>query len=101
MIDIDGKFTYSRIVSVRRDNNNAALLLSPNPATNMLYVQATGNEPVTIQIADVTGHILQQQKISLNGNTSFSVNVQQLPAGNYYLLLKGKEIQQVHQFLKQ
>ena len=101
MIDIDGKFTYSHIVSVRRDNNAVALLISPNPATNILYVQATGNEPVTIQITDMNGRILQQQKKTLNGNTSFSINIQQLPTGSYYLLLKVKETQEVQPFLKQ
>jgi type IX secretion system substrate protein/beta-propeller repeat-containing protein len=100
MIDIDGKFTYSRIVSVRRDNNDV-LLITPNPAREILYVQAKGSEPVTVQITDVNGRILQQQKITLNGNTSFSVNIQQLPTGNYYLLVKGKQLQQVKEFIKQ
>jgi len=49
----------------------------------------------------MNGRILQQQKKTLNGNTSFSINIQQLPTGSYYLLLKGKEAQQVQQFLKQ
>jgi hypothetical protein len=99
MLDIDGKFTYSRMVSVRRENN-AALLLSPNPAVNTLYVQATGNEPVTVQISDVNGRILQQQKVTLNGNTSFAVNIQQLLPGNYYILVKGKELKLAQAFLK-
>jgi hypothetical protein len=101
MIDIDGKFTYSRTVSVREKKNDATLLVSPNPAKDILYVQAKGSEQVTLQITGVNGRILQQQKIALNGNTSFSVNIQSLPAGNYYLVLKGRETKQVQQFLKQ
>jgi hypothetical protein len=101
MIDIDGRFAYSPTVLVRRNENGAALLISPNPAKDILYVQAKGNEPVTIQITDVNGRILQQQKVSLNGNTSFSVNIQSLITGSYYLILKGRETNHVQQFLKQ
>lgn len=99
MIDLDGRFTYSHNVSVRR-NNNSVLQISPNPANNVLYVQAKGNEPVTVQITDVNGRVLQQQRVILNGNTSFTINIQQLLPGNYYLLVKGKEIKQVAQFIK-
>ena len=101
MIDIDGRFTYSSTVQVRRNENGAALLVSPNPAKDLLYVQAKGSEQVTLQITDVNGRILQQQKVSLNGSTSFSVNIQPLPPGSYYLILKGRENKQVQQFLKQ
>jgi len=100
MIDIDGKFTYSSTVSVKRTENSAVLLVTPIPAKDILYVQAKGSEQTTIQIADVNGRILQQQKISLNGTTSFSVNIQSLPAGSYYLILKGRTTNQVQQFLK-
>jgi len=85
---------------VRRVDDGTTLQVSPNPATNILYVQANGNEPVVSQVVDANGRLLQQQKISLNGATSFSVNIQQLPKGSYYLLLKGKTIQ-VKPFLKQ
>lgn len=101
MTDINGRFTYSPAVQVKRNENGAALLISPNPAKDFLYVQVKGSEPATIQITDVNGRILQQQKITLNGNTAFSVNIQTLPAGSYYLILKGRETKQVQQFLKQ
>ncbi|OQP44613.1 hypothetical protein A4H97_09605 [Niastella yeongjuensis] len=101
MIDRNGRFNYSATVTVRRNENGVALLLSPNPVKDVLYVQAKGSESATVQIADVNGRILQQQKVSLNGNTSFSISVQSLPAGSYYLIVKGKETKQVQQFLKQ
>jgi hypothetical protein len=42
-----------------------------------------------------------KQKITLTGNASFSVNIQQLSAGNYYLLVKGKDFKKVQGFVKQ
>jgi hypothetical protein len=98
MIDIDGRYSYSRFVSVR--NNINTLQLAPNPARNLLYVQAKGNEPVTVQITDINGRVLQQQRITLNGNTSFTVNIQHLRPGNYYLSIKGKQLNQLQQFIK-
>lgn len=101
MIDIDGRFTYSQMVSVRRNDNNATLQLAPNPASNVLYVQAKGSEPVTVQITDMHSRLLQQQSRILNGNTSFSVNIGQLSPGIYYLTVKGKQLNLVQSFIKQ
>jgi hypothetical protein len=99
MTDMDGRFTYSHIVSVK-GNYNGALQLSPNPTSNVLYVQAKGNEQVTARITDVNGRILQQQTVTLNGNTSFSVNIQALLPGHYYLTVKGNKMNLVQPFLK-
>lgn len=101
MIDRDARFTNSRIVSVTRQGRTQALQVTPNPAKDWLNVQATGMETVQVQITDATGRIWQQQHINLNGKTSTAVNIQALPAGAYYLLLKGKQTQQVQQFVKQ
>lgn len=100
MIDIDGRFTYSQFVSVR-NNYNAALQIAPNPASNVLYVQAKGKGQVTVQITDINGRILQQQRVMLTGNTSFTVNIQQLLPGSYYLIVKGNQLNQIEQFIKQ
>ncbi|MCS3799085.1 T9SS type A sorting domain-containing protein [Niastella sp. OAS944] len=101
MIDKDGRFTNSRMVSVTRNGRAQPLQVSPSPAKELLNVQATGTETVQLQITDATGRIWQQQHINLNGKTSASINIQALPAGVYYLLVKGKQIQQVQQFVKQ
>ncbi|HEY1200401.1 MAG TPA: SBBP repeat-containing protein [Niastella sp.] len=101
MIDKDGRFTNSRSVSVTRNGRTQHLQVSPNPAKELLNVQANGIETVQLQITDATGRIWQQQHISLNGKTSTSINIQALPAGVYYLVMKGKQIQHVQQFIKQ
>lgn len=101
MIDKDARFTHSPIVVVKRNGRAQPLQVSPNPVTDRLYVQTTGTETVLQQIADATGRIWQQQHITLNGKTSFSVNINSLPAGVYYLVVKGKHTHQVQQFIKQ
>jgi len=99
--DLGGPYTYSRTIPVRRQANAAGLLVAPNPATNVLFVQLDAQEMVTLQIADVTGHVVYQQNKNITGNTTFPVSVQGLPAGSYYLIIKGKTIQKAQQFLKQ
>lgn len=100
MMDVDGRYSYSQSVSVRNTINKAALQLAPNPAQNVLNVQATGSGPVTVQVTDINGRMLHQQQVTLNGNTSFAVNVQQLLPGNYYLLMKGKQVMLTAPFIK-
>ncbi|MBO9201917.1 MULTISPECIES: T9SS type A sorting domain-containing protein [Niastella] len=101
MLELEAPATYSRIIPLRRQGNVQALQVSPNPATNVLYVQIDAHEAITLQIADVNGRIMFQQNRNLNGNTTFSLSVQSLPAGSYYLILKGKTTQKTQQFLKQ
>ncbi|MCS3795014.1 SBBP repeat-containing protein [Niastella sp. OAS944] len=99
--DQDGQFTYSRIIALRRENSTQGLQVYPNPAKNILNIELDAHETITLQISDVTGHILYQQNKTMYGNTNFSVNIQTLPAGNYYLIIKGKNTQKIQQFLKQ
>jgi hypothetical protein len=100
MKDQDGPVTYSRIIVLRREGAPRVQVF-PNPAKNILYVETDAHETITVQIADATGHILYQQNKTINGNTTFAVSIQTLPAGNYYLIIKGKNTQQIRQFLKQ
>jgi hypothetical protein len=95
MIDLDGKFTYSKVVAVRM-NGKTTLQLSPNPAKNILFVQATGNDKNSlVQITDGAGKIVKEQRIILNGTTSFSIDISNLPRGLYYFSLRsGSKIQQ-------
>lgn len=102
MVDIDGKFTYSKIVAIKIDSKNNTLLIFPNPAKDVLYVQANGvNEMATIQIVDATGRKLKEEKITLNGNTSFSIDINNLSKGIYSLLLKSKSINEQKKFVKE
>ncbi len=98
--DENGSFKYSRTIPVKRQGNAQHLQVSPNPAANVLYVQIDAHEAITLQIADVTGHVVYQQSKNINGNTTFPVSIQHLPAGNYYFIMKGKTIQKTQQFLK-
>jgi len=102
MMDIDGKFTYSKVVAVTM-NGKQSLQLFPNPAKSILFVQATGNSSETIlRITDAAGKIVKEQKVILNGSTSLSIDINSLPKGMYYLSLReASKTQQQQKFIKQ
>ena len=102
MIDVDGKFTFSKIVAVKNDNNESSFRIFPNPANEILYVQASGsNDFTTLQIFDAGGRKLKEEKVMLNGNASTSIDIKDLPKGVYNLLLKSKTVNEHQKFVKQ
>ena len=82
MADVDGKFIYSKIIAVKMERDDIALQVFPNPAKDILFVQASGeNKNAVIQIIDVGGRRLKQIEVALNGSTSLSFDISKLPAG--------------------
>jgi len=78
------------------------LLAFPNPAKDILFVQASGtNEKATIQIIDAGGRKLQETRVVLNGNTSLSFDIANLPQGLYNLILNKKEKTWMRKFIKE
>ncbi|WP_462250503.1 T9SS type A sorting domain-containing protein [Ferruginibacter sp.] len=103
--DTNGNFYYSKIISVKRNNKTASLLLYPNPVTANLFVNVVNytTDKATVAVIDAAGAqvILQTVQLS-NGNNSFTVDgVEKLAKGVYQLSVKyqsGKVI--TKQFLK-
>ena len=86
-IDWDGKFDYSRIISVKKDK--AQLSVYPNPATKEIFVSGLDQEE-NIQIRNSMGRIILEQKI----NTAQPLNTSQLSNG-LYLIKVGEETKKV------
>ena len=100
MVDADGKFTYSNIVAVKINLVNK-LVIFPNPADRILFVQASGNdENARIQIVDGAGRIIKELKVFLNGQTSFTIDISNIAKGMYHLILYKKEKREVQTFIR-
>ena len=85
IVDTDGKFVYSKVVKVTITVQLFSLNIFPNPAANILFVHASGeNEKATFQIIDATGKKLKEGEVTLNTNTSFSININSLSKGYIY-----------------
>lgn len=86
MIDIDGQFSNSKIVSVRIANNFSNAQVYPNPAKEKLVVklQQALTRNSQLVIADLSGRIVMQQQVT-GGQRNIDLTVNHLPAGRYFI----------------
>ncbi len=97
-VDLDGRFTYSDIVTILLNRKMDQIIVFPNPAKDKLNIQATAMEAGNgmIQIIDVNGKIVFKKEIRLTkGSNAFNFDINLLNAGNYFLKMQvGDEILQ-------
>ena len=86
MIDIDGQFSNSKIVSVRIANNFSNAQVYPNPTKDRLVVklQQALTETSRLIIADLSGRIVLQQQVA-GAQSNIALTVSHLPAGRYFI----------------
>ena len=102
MQDIDGKYTYSSVVSVNVGAAFQGMLVYPNPVADRLFVQlqSTQVEKTVVRLVDMQGKTLQQQEVTLsNGVTSFTFDTRMLAKGTYFISVAGSR-PQIRQFVK-
>jgi hypothetical protein len=101
MIDKDGKFAWSTIVTIDCSNDLPSIHVYPNPCTDKLTIQLpqAGNNFV-LTIKDITGKTLQQ-KDSKQNSSNFSIDVSSLPTGLYLLQLQSDLFSYAIKFIKQ
>jgi Secretion system C-terminal sorting domain/FG-GAP-like repeat len=78
-------------------NESLELHVYPNPAKNVLYadwVNGAVTEDKHIIIYNVTGQVIQTMAVDKN-ETHATIDVQNLTAGWYWVVLKGKDLQYV------
>lgn len=89
IVDKDGTFTYSKVVVVKNDNHIASFKIFPNPANNILYIEAKGIQGmVTIRVFDANGRRLKMEKAFLSDNNPYLLNIKNLPKGVYQLMIQ-------------
>ena len=98
-VDTDGHFSYSKIISIRRDDNstNESLLIYPNPSTDLLQVQIDNQQT----IADITIYTASGRRVLYQKGITSSVSVQSLPAGVYVVEVKTLSGQTLSSALRQ
>ncbi len=95
-IDFDGKFNYSKVVSVSNSNNDDNQFeVFPNPF-NQSFTVLFNNEnanPAVVEIIDIQGKIIATRKIeTINGLNSYSMDdLANLNAGIYFVKLTVNE----------
>ncbi len=87
MVDLDGRFEYSEIRSVRFDfSNEINLSYYPNPTTTKVFVNMSiphvlGSQTLDATITDKAGKLVMTKSISSNGITE--IDLSQLPTASY------------------
>lgn len=92
MIDIDGTFSYSKVLPVRLNNNFSNALIYPNPTSGPLSIRLTEaikNNSALI-ITDIAGRIVKQQSVN-KGVFSIDLKVSELPAGRYFISINDQQ----------
>ena len=92
-VDIDGKFKYSKVVSLKLNFNNTTVSVLANPFHNSLTVDFSSSaaQAVSARLADITGKQVAIERWSVNPGTTrkdFS-NVSRLQPGMYILTISG------------
>jgi endonuclease I len=86
MIDIDGRFSNSKTITVRIADNFSNALVYPNPTKDKLVIKLqqtlTGNS--SLVIADLSGRILMQQQV-VSGQKNIDLDVSKFSAGRYFI----------------
>jgi len=81
----DGTFTYSRMLSLRRDGKGS-MNLYPNPATDQLIISLDDRLPGSeAKLYDLGGRLLKTIRIT---STEQPINVKSLSAGMYVIRFK-------------
>jgi len=93
MVDIDGTYKYSNIVSVVMPFITGQLTVSPNPAVNVVKVSVASPEDGRVQwkLIDNVGRVMMKgtENVKKGAGNNFTINMTRLSAGIYYLSVKG------------
>jgi len=86
--DIDGKFSFSKVILFDLGQKAGSLRIFPNPAMNAVTASISQEKPgnATILIADMKGTIVKKNNQSLTaGNTSLAIDCSGYASGTYLL----------------
>jgi ELWxxDGT repeat protein len=103
MMDIDNKFTYSRIVAINMRSSEAVIMLYYNPVreSGTLMVSVAKKENITCRIIDANGRIVQRRELEVNeGSNTVSFQTNSLAAGAYSIILTGTNTNRQLRFIK-
>jgi hypothetical protein len=105
MVDLDGKFVYSKTVTVSTDNSGVPLVIYNNPFTDMirLKVNVSRAQNLTMTVSDMMGRTYIRQSVQAQAGDNL-VNLQPAVIGGsgmYVLRITGDSYDQTAKIEKQ
>lgn len=94
MVDIDGTYSYSNVVLLRKDIAQVTISTYPNPVRDVVNIQLETPYAARfqLQLMDLQGRLLAQRQQTVQpGSTSLTMPTAQLPQGMYVLKLMSSD----------
>jgi hypothetical protein len=104
MIDLDGKFQYSKVVSVSSDKNSLPLVVYSNPFTDQIRVKVNVSraENLSLIVSDITGRTYLKQSYNAQaGDNLINLVPAGAASGMYILHIEGNTYNQTVKLAKQ
>ncbi len=99
-IDFDGEYSYSQTVAINFDGEQEQFVVFPNPATSLLYITKKDLSNSEINISDMTGRILQTEKIVGVEQNIYPIVIERLLPGVYTIELVRNSKRETMRFVK-
>jgi hypothetical protein len=100
-VDLDGKYTYSKVIRLFNGTHLQASVVGPNPVLHTVHLIEPSHVLVKkIQVHDMSGRIVLT-KVFESVNNNFSVSLADLSAGNYVLTVHYQDRVQSFKIVKQ
>jgi hypothetical protein len=104
MVDLDGKFTYSKAIPVTTDNSSQALVIYSNPFSDQIRLKINVSRPQSLMltVTDMMGKTFVTQSYQAQNGDNF-VNLQPsvISSGMYILHIQGDSFNQTVKLEKQ
>jgi pimeloyl-ACP methyl ester carboxylesterase len=97
MVDLDGKFTYSKIIYLE-NKSQQEIGAFPNPFSNQISIDNSENKELKISLIDMTGREIIKP---VNSNSQkVDLNTEKIGTGIYFLQIKDFKTTKILKFIK-
>ncbi len=104
MVNTDNSFTYSGIIIIKSNTSTNSLIIFPNPVSNVVNANIILNrkERCKVMIYTASGALVKAPAPPLfeRGYNTYSIPVNELPAGNYSLVITTATEKFLQSFIK-
>ncbi len=104
-IDLDGKGSYSKVVSIKTKQSDKNLVISPNPFKSYLNVNMNWSkaEVITARVINIQGKEVVTKSIQMNKGLNYIKldELSNLPSGNYFIQFISSEERFTEKITKQ
>jgi Secretion system C-terminal sorting domain len=104
MVDLDGKFTYSKAIPVTTDNSSQSLVIYSNPFSDQirLKINVSGPQNLILTVTDMLGKTyISQSYQAQNGDNFVNLQPSISSSGMYILHIQGNSYNQTVKLEKQ